>query len=138
MAYSAKDFFRNPLSIKASVIWSGLGSLLVLAIIVASLIAWAVTPANAQEREFNGPVAEGSWVVPDFGVMICPAWVEPGNVDPEQCLAIKDHWGPYPDEAMCNRRMAQMGQEFPVIQFQMTGVPWWGMTTSCEQAGTDA
>jgi hypothetical protein len=48
MAYSAKDFFRNPLSLKASVIWSGLGTAILLTLAVIMLAMFVATKANAQ------------------------------------------------------------------------------------------
>lgn len=140
MAYTVKDFIRNPLSLKASVVWSGFGSLIVLGFLVAALVCFTALKVAAQEDpfadpEFTGPVAEGDWMVPDDGVTICPIFAEPGKVT-EDCLHIQDQWGPYPDEAMCNRRMDQMGAQFPLIATSQFGIPFWAMVTSCEKAGT--
>lgn len=53
MAYSAKDFIRNPLSLKASVIWNLLWTMAVLAALTAMLILWAATPAKAHNGFSN-------------------------------------------------------------------------------------
>lgn len=134
MAYSAKDFIRNPMSLKASVIWNVLWTIAIMLALVGMLVIGLVTKLSAQEREFTGPVAEGNWVIPDEAVTVCPMFVDPGQIDPNFCVFIRDQWGPYPDEAMCSRRMAQ---DFPIIATQQTGVPHWALTTSCELSGEE-
>ena len=111
---------------KASIVWNALCTMAIILAIVVGSVLLMVLPVNGQERQFTEPVAEGEWVVPPHGVIVCNATVSPGTVDPDRCVWIEDHWGPYPTAEMCRDRMQQMVQEFPVIQMQQTGVPHWG------------
>jgi len=92
-----------------------------------ALAVWLMSgPAEAQDRPFTGPIAEGEWVVPDQGVIVCDIAVLPGHIDPNLCLWVEDSWGPYPTAEMCLHRMQQMAKEFPFIRLQETGRPQWG------------
>jgi hypothetical protein len=135
MAYSAKDFIRNPLSLKASVIWNLLWTMAIFAAFAAMLILWAATPAKAQVPQNSFAVCDNMQKMSErlrdkYGEtiqMILPNAMLP-NVNGQTILTANIETGTwsivvigpdYPD-LMC---MIQNGNDFDPSLFQINPPP---------------
>lgn len=91
------------------------------------LIVAACAPAFAQEE---GPVNEGTWVIPREAVIACPITQPPGEVDPNVCQYVADEWGPYPTQERCNARIGQLAATTAQLSVLIFGFPHWVGETS--------